>query len=142
MVYYDSHRCGGSIISEYWIITAAHCVNTISTSVSQIRVGSSTRNLGGTLYSISYWTYHPFYSDYTYDYDIAVIKLQFPLEFGATVQPIELPPANYTLADGTVVSVSGYGRLSVSIRIIRTFLKKKEINKLTYIFILRAKTAQ
>ncbi|KAF2988332.1 hypothetical protein EK904_008742 [Melospiza melodia maxima] len=43
---------------------------------------------------------HPFFNDYTYDYDIAVLELQSPVTFTAVVQPICLPDATHNFPVG------------------------------------------
>lgn len=115
LVYFNYHRCGGSIINENYVITAAHCVNSLydyELRFLKIRAGSSYLESGGTLHEISRCKYHSYFSESHYDYDIALIKVKQPFEFGSTIQPIELPPAGYTLPVGTVVSISGWGRLT------------------------------
>lgn len=118
LIYISSHRCGGAIISEYYVLTAAHCVNTLSSSYVSlllVRVGSTYRSSGGILYSLSAFTYHSGFDSSTYVNDIALLTLKTPLEFGATIQPIELPSTSYTLADETLLTVTGWGTTSVSI---------------------------
>lgn len=42
-----SHSCGGSIYSNNIIVTAAHCLQSVSVSVLKVRAGSSNWNSGG-----------------------------------------------------------------------------------------------
>lgn len=52
---------------------------------------------------------HPYFNDYTYDYDIAVLELQSPVTFTAVVQPICLPDATHNFPVGKDLWVTGWG---------------------------------
>lgn len=54
---------------------------------------------------------HPSYNDITYDYDIALMELEEPLEFTKTVQPICLPAATHVFPMGMSCWVTGWGVL-------------------------------
>jgi len=54
---------------------------------------------------------HPKYSFLTYEYDLALVKLEQPLEFAPHVSPICLPETD-SLLIGMNATVTGWGRLS------------------------------
>lgn len=106
---------GGVIISNEWIITAAHVVKdnnnkTYPPSNISVVTGYTSFNLG-QLYSIpaSQIIVHPNYNSSTFANDIALIKLSSPITYGTNRQPVMLR-GTYSHISGTSAIVSGWGR--------------------------------
>jgi V8-like Glu-specific endopeptidase len=113
------YTCGGSIISNNWVITAAHCTKndydeTISASEIAIIVGSNNPRsaLDGKLYRVSEVIVHENYDSNTLNNDIALLKLKEPINY-TNAEPIKLVSAKDASAGATdpgVMSwVTGYG---------------------------------
>ncbi|KAK5862469.1 hypothetical protein PBY51_017862 [Eleginops maclovinus] len=114
----NGHVCGASIISEKWILSAAHC---FKTSSPDNHVAANWQTYSGMQ---DQWKYdgverrpvkkiitHPDYNQMTFDYDIALLELSEPLEFTNTIQPICLPAPSHIFPAGTSCWVTGWGAL-------------------------------
>lgn len=110
-----SHICGGSIISERWILTAGHC--TSFASGLRVRVASTRHASGGLLHKVQRIVQHEKYDSWVIDYDFALLELEEPLELGDLVKPIALPEQDDAVADGAEAVVTGWGNTLVSILI-------------------------
>ncbi|XP_034473261.1 trypsin [Drosophila innubila] len=102
-----SHFCGGSLINEDTVVTAAHCMQSYKASEMQVRLGSTERNQGGEVVSVKSFKFHEGYNSELMVNDVAVIKLSSPVRQSAKIRAIEL--ADKTPASGTPAVVSGWG---------------------------------
>lgn len=81
--------CGGSIITDKWIITAAHC---IENKKFRLLVGTDdVINNPGFKAAISFVFKHYKYRSDKFTYDLGLVKLVNSLNFSNTVKPISLP---------------------------------------------------
>ncbi|KAM9356680.1 coagulation factor IXa [Symphorus nematophorus] len=109
--------CGGSILSERWVITAAHCLVEAQSSFL-IRVGEHNIYIHEDTeqdYEVLEEHIHPRYnaSESLYNHDIALVYLKNPITFSTTVRPICIGPKTFTetlVKESSTATVSGWGR--------------------------------
>ncbi|CAH0397258.1 unnamed protein product [Chilo suppressalis] len=91
MVLNGNSFCGGFIISQNHVLTAAHCVANVAPSAIRLRVGSTRRDSGGRIVRVANVSVHERYGQPQFDNDIAALRLAQPLTFSNAIRAIALP---------------------------------------------------
>ncbi|XP_046427890.1 chymotrypsin-2-like [Neodiprion fabricii] len=107
----NRHFCGGSIINERWILTAAHCLYGSNNDSVTVVAGTTTLDNGGDSYQSLRLICHPSYSQILIRNDIGLIEVEKPILFTDKVQPVALPIEDSDKPDQTAV-LSGWGTTS------------------------------
>ncbi|XP_025986030.1 chymotrypsin-2-like [Solenopsis invicta] len=108
----DFHFCGGSILNDNYVITAAHCVQ--GTRASEIKVVAATINLRDpkSQHEVEKIIVHREYDpSNSYINDIALIKVKNAFKASVTIAPVPLPKKGHDVKTNDVAVVSGWGTI-------------------------------
>ncbi|EFN78387.1 Trypsin epsilon [Harpegnathos saltator] len=130
---YGSHFCGGSIVSKWTIVTAAHCTQGLTAKGITVVVGSLRSNSGGVSHKVREIIEHPEYvhaQKASWKNDMCLLILETPLEFNAYVQPIKLATVSPKVGKPAITSGWGYtranGRVSPDLLWINTYIVSRD----------------
>ncbi|XP_055626853.1 chymotrypsin-2-like [Toxorhynchites rutilus septentrionalis] len=103
------HFCGGSIINNRWILSAAHCTIWSHVKNTFVIVGTNQLSSLGIPYNTARIVNHHSFNYNSLENDISLVQTTAPIVFNELVQPIGLAANIISTAAGAVTS--GWGRL-------------------------------
>ncbi|XP_074084895.1 coagulation factor XI-like isoform X1 [Macrotis lagotis] len=109
---FQKHLCGGSIIGKQWILTAAHCLEGLEAATLHVYAGflNQSEIHGNTpFFRIQEIIIHEKYEMAQHGYDIALLKVEDPINFTTLQQPICLPYKGDGKMKYTDCWVTGWG---------------------------------
>uniref|UniRef100_A0A8C3JLD7 Complement C1s n=1 Tax=Calidris pygmaea TaxID=425635 RepID=A0A8C3JLD7_9CHAR len=119
-VYFSNPRGGGVLISERWVMTAAHVLEgfdkpSMYAGIVNVSRYSLYREGKLLIAEASFihpgWKQQPIQTRTDFDNDIALVKLSDPVKMGPNILPLCLPGKSpeYELQEGTLGYIAGWG---------------------------------
>ena len=124
--------CGGSIIANNWILTAAHCVSGVQPADVLVKAGATNpyNFLEGKVYQVNLVTVHEDYNSTTLENDLALIRLKTVIDIPNALPIRLLKPEDDeegAAVPGVMTWVTGWGLTDVSSETYPDGLQKVEL---------------
>ncbi|KAF7268537.1 hypothetical protein GWI33_018409 [Rhynchophorus ferrugineus] len=109
---YEQQFCGGSVITDSHILTAAHCLQSVTPQEIRVRLGeydfSKPNETRYRDHEVAQFISHQDFVTGSYENDIGIVRLTQPTTFNSYIWPICLPPTGVNYENDLGV-VAGWG---------------------------------
>ncbi|XP_052224226.1 neurotrypsin-like [Dreissena polymorpha] len=129
-----SNICGGTILNDRWILSAAHCFHNKTTSTIRVYTGDHDLMKSDPFeqqFELEQLIEHPNFASVRNGYDIALMKVKLKkgsgIKFNEEVQPACLPDAGMHYETGKMCHISGWGKTSLNATGYPTVLRAAEV---------------
>ncbi|KAH8300356.1 hypothetical protein KR044_013366, partial [Drosophila immigrans] len=115
LLYGGRFYCAGSLLNDQFLLTASHCVYGFRKERISVRLLEHDRKMSHLQKidrKVAEVITHPKYNARNYDNDIAIIKLDEPVEFNEVLHPVCMPTPGRSFKGESAI-VTGWGALKV-----------------------------
>ncbi|XP_004644138.2 transmembrane protease serine 11A [Octodon degus] len=105
------HQCGASLISNTWLVTAAHCFKNSANARQWTVSFGTTINPPLMRRNVKRIIVHERYRSPSREYDIAVVQLSSKVPFSDDIRRVCLPAASDSFQPNSTVYITGFGAL-------------------------------
>nr|XP_042114860.1 enteropeptidase [Peromyscus maniculatus bairdii] len=130
---YDRLHCGASLVNSEWLVTAAHCVYrrnrdpTRWTAFLGLHMQSNLTSPQVARRVIDQIVINPHYDKRRKFSDIAMMHLEFKVNYTDYIQPICLPEENQIFIPGKMCSIAGWGLTEIQTGSTADVLKEADV---------------
>ncbi|XP_010142877.1 PREDICTED: transmembrane protease serine 11E-like, partial [Buceros rhinoceros silvestris] len=110
--YNNIHRCGATLISNKWLVSAAHCFRDMGHPQKWSATFGALLKPPSLKRSVKTIIIHEKYRYPEHDYDIALVKLSNRVEFTSSIHHVCLPEPSQTFPYDTSAVITGWGALT------------------------------